>query len=59
MTLHLDLETWFKTTADILPKGSLWLNYEQDWVKGGEDMFRTSNPGRTDSSLEGARSAGP
>lgn len=59
MTLNLDLETWFKATADPLPKSSLWLNYEQDWVKGREDMFRTSILGRTDSSLEGARSAGP
>lgn len=48
MTLTLDLETCFKATAHLLPKGTLWMKYDPDWAKRKEDMIWTSDLGQTD-----------
>lgn len=45
MTFIFDLETWFKITAHLLPKGTLWVMYEPDGAKGREDMLRTNRVG--------------
>lgn len=29
-----DLQTWFKVIANILPKGTIWMKYEPDWIDG-------------------------
>lgn len=47
MTLTLDLESWFKVTEHTLNKGTLWVKFEPDWAKGGEDMPQTLD-GKTD-----------
>lgn len=41
MTLTLDLESWFKVTEHTLNKGALWVKFEPDWAKGGEDIPQT------------------
>lgn len=46
ITLTLDLEKWFKFTAHLLPKETLWVKYEPHWAKGREDMFRTRDLGQ-------------
>lgn len=48
MTLTLDLESWFKVTEHTLNKGTLWVKFEPDWAKGGEDMPQTSDLGWKD-----------
>lgn len=42
MTLTLMLDTWFKTTAHYLRKGTLWLKYEPDWAKERDNKLRTA-----------------
>lgn len=39
MTLTLDIETWLNFTAHPLTKGSLLVEYEQDWTKGERDKW--------------------
>lgn len=48
MTFTLDLETWFKITAHLLPKGILQVKYEPNQAKGREDMLRTNDLGQTE-----------
>lgn len=43
MTLTLMLDTWFKTTAHYLRKGTLWLKYEPYWAKERNEMLWTSD----------------
>lgn len=54
--LTLDLETWFKDTENPLPKGTLWVKYDPNLVKGVcEDMLRTSSLGRTNGRKDGRK----
>lgn len=40
MTLTLQLETWTKVHANLLPIGTLLVKYEPDWAKErGEKIF--------------------
>lgn len=34
------IKTWFKVTAQPLPKGTLLVKYEPDWAKGKENNLR-------------------
>lgn len=63
-----DLDPWPKNfiqdiTAHSLPRSTLWVRFEPDWVKGIEDILLTSDlgwtDGRTDWSPWGTRRAGP
>lgn len=55
MTLSFDLETWFKDNARPLPKSTLLVNYEQDRVKGREDMPLSRDLRQTDERMDGRR----
>lgn len=55
MTLSFDLETWFKDNARPLSKSTLLVNYEQDWVKGREDMPLSRDLRQTDERMDGRR----
>lgn len=46
MTLTSDIETWLIFTAHPLPKGTLLVEYEQEWAKGRER--RVISEGQTD-----------
>lgn len=53
MILDLDLETYSKVPAYLLPIGTLWVKFQLDLVKEREDMHRTrdlrrSENGKTD-----------
>lgn len=53
MAFSFDLETWFKITSHPLPKGPLWVKYEQNWAKGRYDMLRKRDLGPTDGRTDG------
>lgn len=40
MTLTIDPESWFNVTAHLLPKGNLWVKYEQDWVNWTQNILQ-------------------
>lgn len=48
MTLILDLQFSFKTTAHPLSKSTLWVRFEPDWAEGIEEKLLTSDLGWTD-----------
>lgn len=50
-----DLETLSKITAPLahLPKGTLWVRYGPDLVKGRDDMHRTIDFGQTGRETDG------
>lgn len=43
MTLTLEIKPWFKETAHPFFKDTLWVKYEQNWVKRREYMFQMSD----------------
>lgn len=49
MTLILDLENWFKVTAYLLPKTTLYVKYEPDSAQGRDDKpGQVISDGKTD-----------
>lgn len=52
MTFNFDPETWFKITLHLSSKETLRVKYESDWVKGRDDMLRTSDVRWTDRPTE-------
>lgn len=53
MTFTLNLETWFKFTANPLPKGTLLVKYEPDYVKRRKNMLHTNDLRRTNRRTNG------
>lgn len=43
MTLTFDLETLCKVAVYLIPKDTMWMKYEPDWVERWESMLRASD----------------